>query len=50
MPLSVSITEGIAFGLIAFAGLKLATGQARDVHPLIYIFAALFLARFAWLR
>jgi adenine/guanine/hypoxanthine permease len=50
MPLAVSITEGIAFGLIAFAGLKLATGRARDVHPLVYIFAALFVARYAWLR
>jgi adenine/guanine/hypoxanthine permease len=50
MPLAVSITEGIAFGLIAFAGLKLATGRAREVHPLIFIFAALFLVRYAWLR
>ena len=50
MPLSVSITEGIAFGLIAFAGLKIASGRAREAHPLIYIFAALFLARYAWLR
>ena len=50
MPLAVSITEGIAFGLIAFAGLKLASGRAREAHPLIYIFAALFLARYAWLR
>ena len=50
MPLAVSITEGIAFGLIAFAGLKIASGRAREAHPLIYIFAALFLARYAWLR
>jgi AGZA family xanthine/uracil permease-like MFS transporter len=50
MPLSVSITEGIAFGLIAFAGLKIASGRAREAHPLIYIFAALFLVRYAWLR
>ena len=50
MPLAVSITEGIAFGLIAFAGLKLASGRAREVHPLIYIFAVLFLVRYAWLR
>ena len=50
MPLAVSITEGIAFGLIAFAGLKIASGRAREVHPLIFIFAVLFLARYAWLR
>jgi AGZA family xanthine/uracil permease-like MFS transporter len=50
MPLAVSITDGIAFGLLAYALLKLATGRGRQVHPLIYIFAALFLARYAWLR
>jgi len=50
MPLAVSITEGIAFGLIAFAGLKLAAGRSREVHPLIYVFAVLFLVRYAWLR
>lgn len=50
MPLTVSITEGIAFGLIAYAVLKLAAGRVRDVHPLIYVFAALFLGRYMWLR
>jgi len=50
MPLAVSITEGIAFGLIAFSDLKLVSGRAREVHPLIYVFALLFLARYAWLR
>ena len=28
MPLTVSITDGIAFGFIAYAVLKLATGRA----------------------
>ncbi len=50
MPLAVSITEGVAFGLLAYATLKLATGRAREVHPLIYVFALLFLARYAFLR
>jgi AGZA family xanthine/uracil permease-like MFS transporter len=50
MPLTVSITEGVSFGLIAFALLKTATGRVRDVHPLIYVFAALFVARYALLR
>jgi AGZA family xanthine/uracil permease-like MFS transporter len=50
MPLAVSITEGIAFGLVAYAVLKLAAGRARDVHPLVYVFAALFLARYTFLR
>lgn len=49
MPLAMSITEGVAFGLIAYAVLKLVTGCARTVHPLIYTFAALFLVRYAFL-
>jgi adenine/guanine/hypoxanthine permease len=50
MPLAVSITEGIAFGLIAYAVLKLSVGRGREVQALIYIFAALFLARYLFLR
>jgi AGZA family xanthine/uracil permease-like MFS transporter len=50
MPLAVSITEGVAFGLIAYAVLKLSVGRGREVHALIYIFAALFLARYLFLR
>jgi AGZA family xanthine/uracil permease-like MFS transporter len=50
MPLAVSITEGVAFGLLAYAILKLATGRRRDVHPLIYAFAVLFLTRYMFLR
>jgi AGZA family xanthine/uracil permease-like MFS transporter len=49
MPLAVSITEGVAFGVVAYAALKLATGRGREAHPLIYVFAALFLARYALL-
>jgi AGZA family xanthine/uracil permease-like MFS transporter len=49
MPLTVSITEGIAFGFIAYAILKIASGRAREAHPLVYVFAALFVARYAFL-
>jgi AGZA family xanthine/uracil permease-like MFS transporter len=47
MPLTFSITDGIAFGFIAYALLKLATGRAREAHWLIYLFAALFVIRYA---
>jgi AGZA family xanthine/uracil permease-like MFS transporter len=50
MPLAVSITEGVAFGLIAYAALKLAAGRRREVHPLVFVFAALLLARYIFLR
>ena len=49
MPLAVSITDGIAFGFIAYAVLKIGTGRWRDAHWLVYVFAALFLARYRWL-
>ena len=50
MPLAVSITEGVAFGLIAYAALKLASGRGRDAHALVYVFAVLLLARYVFLR
>ncbi len=46
MPLAVSITDGIAFGFIAYALLKLATRRGREAHWLVYLFAGLFLARY----
>ncbi len=50
MPLSASITEGVAFGLLSYALLKTATGRRADVHPLVYICAVLFLGRYLFLR
>jgi AGZA family xanthine/uracil permease-like MFS transporter len=49
MPLTFSITEGIAFGFISYALLKPISGQGRQVHWLIYLFAVLFVARYIWL-
>jgi AGZA family xanthine/uracil permease-like MFS transporter len=46
MPLAVSITEGIAFGFIAYSFLKLVTGRWREPHWLVHLFAALFLMRY----
>jgi AGZA family xanthine/uracil permease-like MFS transporter len=50
MPLAVSITDGIAFGFIAYAVLKLATRRRAEAHPLVYVFAVLFVVRYAFLR
>ncbi|MCC7007216.1 MAG: NCS2 family permease [Acidobacteria bacterium] len=49
MPLSFSITDGLAFGFIAHVVLKTAVGRRRDVHWLTYVIAALFVCRYAWL-
>ena len=50
MPLSTSIAEGVSFGLIAYALLKLASGRGREVHWLIYVFAVLLVGRYLFLR
>jgi AGZA family xanthine/uracil permease-like MFS transporter len=47
IPLTVSITDGIAFGFLAAAVLMTMTGRGRELHPLVYVFAALFLLRYA---
>ena len=46
MPLSFSITEGIAFGFISISFLKLVTGRHKEVNPLVHYFAIFFIARY----
>jgi AGZA family xanthine/uracil permease-like MFS transporter len=50
MPFTFSITEGIAFGFISYSLLKLVAGRGREVHGLVYLFAALFIARYIYLQ
>jgi AGZA family xanthine/uracil permease-like MFS transporter len=50
MPLTFSITEGIAFGFISYSLLKLVSGKGKDVHWLIYLFAVLFVIRYAFFQ
>jgi AGZA family xanthine/uracil permease-like MFS transporter len=49
MPLATSITEGVAFGVVSYVLLKLVSGKGSHVNPLLYLFAALFLARYIFL-
>ncbi len=49
IPLTYSIANGLGFGIIAWALLHLATGRYRRQDWLLYILAALFLARFVYL-
>ena len=48
-PLSYSIANGLAFGLTSHAALKLVRGQARRSDWLLFVLAALFIARFIYL-
>lgn len=47
MPFTYSIANGLAFGFIAYAVLKLFSGRAREVHAAIWLVAVLFVLRFA---
>jgi adenine/guanine/hypoxanthine permease len=49
MPFTYSIANGVAFGFISYAGLKLLTGQARQVKLVVWIIAVVFLLRFFYL-
>lgn len=48
MPFTYSIANGLAFGFISYAVLKLLTGKAHQVHPATWLVAALFVIRFAF--
>jgi len=49
IPFTYSIANGLGFGIIAWAVLHLAAGKARKQDWLLYILAALFLARFIYM-
>jgi adenine/guanine/hypoxanthine permease len=49
IPLTFSIANGLAFGITAFAVLKLARGQAKPGDWLLFVLAALFVARFIYM-
>ncbi|MDQ0430200.1 AGZA family xanthine/uracil permease-like MFS transporter [Planomicrobium stackebrandtii] len=42
MPLTSSIATGIAFGFISYPLMKVFKGKGKSVHPILYIFAVLF--------
>lgn len=45
MPLTYSIANGIMFGMLSWVIIKLCTGKAKDVNPIMYVIAALFVLR-----
>jgi AGZA family xanthine/uracil permease-like MFS transporter len=46
MPFTYSITNGIGAGFVSYALLKATQGKAREVSPLLWVIAALFLVYF----
>ena len=49
MPLTYSISDGIAFGIISYVILHVFGGKAKDVKPLMYILAVLFILKYIFL-
>ncbi len=50
MPFSFSIASGIAAGFIVYPITKVFKGQAKEVHPVMYVLFFVFLIYFIWLR
>ncbi len=48
MPFTYSISVGIGAGFVAYVLVKVVVGKARDVHPLMWVVAALFVVYFAY--
>jgi AGZA family xanthine/uracil permease-like MFS transporter len=47
MPLTFSIANGIAFGFITYAAVKLVAGRWREASPSLIVLAAIFVAKYA---
>lgn len=50
IPLTYSISDGLTIGFITYPLVKLFAGKGRDVHPAIYVTAALLFAYAVFLR
>ena len=49
MPLTYSISEGIMFGVISYVVINLFSGKAKKIHPVMYILALVFIAKYAFM-
>ncbi|AOY95123.1 guanine permease [Cupriavidus sp. USMAA2-4] len=49
MPFTYSVANGVAFGFITYAALKLLTGRAREVPVIVWIIALVFVFKFYYL-
>jgi adenine/guanine/hypoxanthine permease len=46
MPFTYSISNGIGAGIVSYVLIKLVSGKAREVHPLLYAVAVMFVLYF----
>ena len=47
MPFTFSITNGIGAAFVSYAVIKVVRGKAKELHPLLWVVAALFVVYFA---
>lgn len=45
MVLTYSIANGIMFGMLSWIIIKICTGKIKEIHPIMYVIGALFIAR-----
>ncbi len=46
MPLTYNITNGIGAGFLLYTIIRLVKGEAREIHPALYVVSAAFLLYF----
>ena len=46
MPLTFSIADGLAFGVLTYVFVKILSGRFREIHPAMLILAVIFLLNF----
>lgn len=49
MPLFYSISEGISFGVISYVILNFVCGKRKDINPIMYVLAVLFILKYVFL-
>ncbi len=49
MPIFYSIAEGISIGVISYVIINLLTKKYKEIHPVMYILAVLFIAKYIFL-
>jgi AGZA family xanthine/uracil permease-like MFS transporter len=49
MPFTYSVANGLAFGFITYAVLKLFTGRSKEVHWMVWLIGGVFLFKFVYI-
>ena len=49
MPLFYSISEGISIGIISYVVMNLVCGKAKEIKPIMYVLAVLFILKYIFL-